>query len=50
VLVGRRRLRASLYEATVALKGAFGRWRRAGRRGVYHLLVLTHRLGLRGRS
>jgi glycosyltransferase involved in cell wall biosynthesis len=38
----------AVYHTLVGGRAAWGRSRRAIRRGVYHALVLTHRLGLRG--
>jgi len=49
VAVFRRRARAALYEATMAMSRWPGLARRAVKRGVHHALVLSHRLGLRGR-
>ncbi len=48
--VFRRRVRAALYEASMTAARWPGLLRRALKRGVHHTLVLTHRLGLRGRS
>jgi hypothetical protein len=39
----------AVYETLVGGRAAWGRVRRGGRRLVYEALVLTHRLGLRGR-
>jgi putative sugar O-methyltransferase len=42
--------RHAVYNALVGARAASGRGRRLGRRALYHVLVLTHRLGLRGRG
>jgi glycosyltransferase involved in cell wall biosynthesis len=47
--VARRRARAWTYEARMDAQKRYGRLRRAGRKAMYELLMLTHRLGLRGR-
>ena len=39
-----------VYNALVGVRAGWGRTRRAGRRVVYEALMLTHRLGLRGRG
>ena len=49
VAVARRRMRAVAYEAGVALQRRYGLLRRGVRKAVYGLLLLTHRLGLRGK-
>jgi glycosyltransferase involved in cell wall biosynthesis len=38
----------AVYHALVGTRRLWGRARRLGRRALYHFLVLTHRLGLRG--
>jgi len=38
----------AVYNTLVGARAAWGRARRLGRRGVYEVLTLTHRLGLRG--
>ena len=40
----------AVYNTLVGGRAAWGRTRRFGRRGVYEVLMLTHRLGLRGRG
>jgi glycosyltransferase involved in cell wall biosynthesis len=40
----------AVYNALVGARAARGRLRRAGRRALYEVLMLTHRLGLRGRG
>lgn len=40
----------AVYNTLVGARAARGKLRRAARRGVYELLMLTHRLGLRGRD
>ena len=42
--------RHAVYALLVGGRTAWGRTRRATRRGVHHTLVLTHRVGLRGRG
>ena len=42
--------RHAVYNTLVGARALFGRSRRLARRVVYHVLVLTHRLGLRGRG
>lgn len=48
--VSRRRARAALYEARMAGRRRLALARRAGRKALYEMLMLTHRLGFRGRS
>jgi glycosyltransferase involved in cell wall biosynthesis len=48
--VARRRTRAGWYETRTAARKHYGRARRAARRVLHDLLVMTHRLGLRHRS
>jgi glycosyltransferase involved in cell wall biosynthesis len=40
----------AVYNTLVGARAAWGRTRRLARRGLYELLTLTHRLGLRGRG
>ena len=40
----------AVYHTLVGARAAWGRIRRAARRAVYEVLMLTHRLGLRGRG
>jgi len=40
----------ALYNTLVGVRAAWGRTRRLARRGLYEVLTLTHRLGLRGRG
>jgi glycosyltransferase involved in cell wall biosynthesis len=40
----------AVYNTLVGARALWGRMRRAGRRGLYEMLMLTHRLGLRGRQ
>ena len=40
----------AVYNTLVGGRALWGRLRRARRRGVYEVLMLTHRLGLRGRG
>ena len=40
----------AVYNALIGARTARGKLRRAGRRAVYEVLMLTHRLGLRGRG
>jgi hypothetical protein len=40
----------AVYNTLVGARVARGRLRRAGRRALYEALMLTHRLGLRGRG
>jgi glycosyltransferase involved in cell wall biosynthesis len=47
--VVRRRTRAAVYEMTVAAQKRLARVRRAARKATYEVLMLTRRLGLRGR-
>ena len=42
--------RHAVYNTLVGSRKAAGKGRRLVRRGIYHALVLTHRLGLRGRG
>ncbi len=46
--VARRKTRAAGYETRMWVRGAAGRTRRAGRKGLYELLMIRHRLGGRG--
>jgi hypothetical protein len=40
----------AVYNTLVGLRRARGKARRVGRRALYEVLMLTHRLGLRGRG
>jgi hypothetical protein len=40
----------AIYNTLVGLRAFRGKARRAGRRALYEVLVLTHRTGLRGRG
>jgi len=40
----------AVYNTLVGARAAWGRTRRLARRGLYEVLTLTHRLGLRGRG
>jgi hypothetical protein len=48
--MARHHFHHGVYNTLVATRTARGRLRRVARRGIYELLMLTHRLGLRGRG
>jgi hypothetical protein len=47
--LGKHHYHHAVYNTLVGGRALWGRMRRATRRGVYHVLVFTHRIGIRGK-